>query len=200
MSNWYKKSQLLSSIKDLIDMSIFEEPLMRYMQRMFSEYDPKQLLMFGLKTEDLIKPMVEKVLSLPIDVEYTTNTDQNPYAHFTFENELKIEVFGVNYKKYKNDIAKAGYGRYVDAVVYHELVHAVNYFKKLYDRINYSFADDIKYYKDPEEVRAYFSMMKDFLIGVLGISESQVLRMMNKYTTDIGPKRKEYMEDILKGK
>jgi hypothetical protein len=190
----YKKA----SISELIDESFFIEPLKKYIHRKFPEYNPQQLLMFGLTMDDLMNGIIRRVLSIPVTIEYTSDIRDNPSGNFHTEGEdYGITISNVNLSKFRQDKALAGYSSYVLSVIFHELTHAIDYIKKLYNEVNYNPLEmGEKYYYDPEEMRAYYSMMKDFLEDTLKISPKQVARMMGKYTTDMDKKREEYLKNI----
>jgi hypothetical protein len=196
--NWYKKSKIISAPIPIYE-EIFHEPLKNYIYKTFpKEYNQQQLLMWDLTMDDFVNSIVNKIMEIPINV-YPQENDEKPHGHYNAEENI-IEIFGVDPNKYTKDISKAGYSTYVNAVIFHELVHAVNYFKKLYSEVTY---DPImmgkSYYYNPEEIRAYKAMMKNFLEEYLNLSPHHIQRIMNKYTTDLDSKRKEYLENIYKG-
>ena len=177
----------------------FREPLRIYMQKTFPrEYDQKQLLMFGLSMNNLINVFLNKVLSTKIDYEYTDDEKLMPYGNYDIEKD-EIMIGQVNYIRYSSDRTKK-YATYVDSVIYHELVHVVNYHKKLFNRTTYdALILGDKYYGDPEEVRAYTSQLKDFLVGHIGFSEKQAERIMNAYSTDLSQTRKQWISKYRHG-
>lgn len=172
------------------DLERFREPLRTYMLRMFpKEYDPKQLLMFGLSLNDLIDIFLNKILSIKIKYEYGREGGELPSGNYNNEKD-EIEISGINF--YSHTSYK--YIQYVDSVIYHELIHAVNFHKKLFDKVTY----DIlmlgdTYYSDPEEVRAYTSQIKDFLIGHLGFTRKQAEDVMNRFSSDRSSTREKWI-------
>lgn len=174
------------------DLERFREPLHAYMLKTFpKEYDPKQLLLFNLSLENLIDIFLNKILSIKITIEYDHHRNQNqfPYGTYYFEAD-EIEIGGINF--YRNTSDK--YIQYVDSVIYHELIHAINSHKKLFDKLTYdALVLGDKYYSDPEEIRAYTSQLKDFLIGHLGFSRKQAENMMNIFSSDNSGIRKKWI-------
>jgi hypothetical protein len=172
------------------DLERFREPLRTYMQKTFpKEYDSKQLLMFGLSMNDLIDVFLNKILSIRIRYTYYSE-DTLPYGEYNFKDDT-ITIGGVYHGRYNSS---SKYAAYVDSVIYHELVHAINYHKKLFNKITYdALMMGDKYYGDPEEIRAYTSELKDFLIGHLGFSRKQAEDMMNRYSSDRSETRKKWI-------
>jgi hypothetical protein len=184
-----------------IDNNIFIEPLKKYIKKAFpSEYNDQQMLLFGFTMEDFINPLVDRVLSIPIKIEYTNEPKVNPSGVFNSE-KFEILIENINKSKYFKDKYNAGYSNYVNAVIFHEMVHAINYIKKLYTKVSYdALAMGKEYYHDPEEIRAYRAMMKDFLEEKLGIPKWQIKRMMSKYTTDSYYGRSQLIDEIYENK
>jgi len=194
--NWYKKSQsAIPFVKE-----IFETPLKNYIYKTFpKEYNQQQLLMWDLTMDDFVSSIVNKILDIPI-LTYPQTDDEKPNAHYDAEKNI-IEVYGIDPAKYEKDIQKAGYNSYVNSVIFHELVHAVNFLKKLYSEVTYNpLSMGKEYYYDPEEIRAYKAMMKTFLEDYLKLSPYHIQRIMNKYTSDTDKKRQEYLKNIYQNK
>lgn len=169
----------------------FRDPLRVYMLKTFpKEYNPQQLLMFGFSLNDLIDIFLNKILSLKVKIEYDReNSGGMPYGNYDLEDN-EIEVGNVNF--YANTSDK--YIQYVDSVIYHELIHAVNHNKKLFNKISYdALMLGDKYYSDPEEIRAYSSQIKDFLMGRLGFSRKQSEEMMNRFSSDSSNTRRNWI-------
>lgn len=199
--NFYKTGQgprdtLFEGVikEDLRDVERFREPLIKYMKSEFrKEYDDRQLLMFDLTMDDLISVFLNKILSIEISFQYSyAPYDELPHGWYNLENNT-ITVAGLDASRYRS-VNGESYRKYIDSVIFHELVHAVNYHKKLFDKITY---DPImmgdKYYGDPEEVRAYKAEIKTFLMGHLGLSRKQAETLMNKYSSDRSEIRKRWM-------
>lgn len=170
---------------------------------MFREYDDKQLMMFGMSTNDLVDAFLNKILSIRIYYGYeqgglpTGTYHGDPQYHHVPGKPHEgshdyIEIEGIDARKYNRSVQ---YQRYTDSVIYHELVHAVNFHKKLWDEVTYTSLDvpSEKYYSDPEEVRAYRSQIRDFLVGHLGLSRGQAEKLMAKYSTDQSKHRVAWM-------
>lgn len=175
------------------DIERFREPLLHYIKKSFpKEYNPQQLLMFDLSVDELINVFLNKILSINIEYSflYPYNIDSMPSGVFDGEkNEIRID--NINKKKYEKSIQ---YASYVDSVIFHELIHAVNFYKKLWDKVGYDalmMKDD--YYGHPEEIRAYSAQLKDFLISHLGFSRKQAENMMNRYSSDKSDTRKKWI-------
>jgi len=192
--NWlFKISQ---TRYDIFDLEYFRQPLYQYVQRNFLEYNKDQSLLFGLSQEDLMKSLVDMVLHIPFYIDYTDDPREQPSGVFT-PSSWSIQINGINKKKYLSDRYRAGYSSYVDSVVYHELVHALNFVKKLWDKVSYDhFSLGKDYYGDPEEIRAYNAQMRDFLSDFIQIKPHQVRRLMNTYTNDRDPDRKNWISYI----
>ena len=184
------KSLLLENLSN--DLERFREPLQKYMQKTFPrEYDSQQLLMFGLSMSNLIDVFLNKILSIKINYEYTNEFNSMP--HGSYNEDDTITIGQIDYHRY-NAVNGQKYAAYVDSVIYHELVHAINYHKKLFNKVTYdALMLGDKYYGDPEEIRAYTSELKDFLIGHLGFSRKQAEDMMNRYSTDRSETKKKWI-------
>lgn len=199
--NFYKTGQgprdtLFEGVikEDLRDVERFRQPLIKYMKSEFKkEYDDRQLLMFGLTMDDLINVFLNKILSIEINFQYSyAPHDELPHGWYNLENNT-ITVAGIDARKY-HSVNGESYRRYIDGVIFHELVHAVNYHKKLFDKITYdSIMMGDKYYSDPEEVRAYKAEIKTFLMDYLGLSRKQAENLMNKYSSDRSEIRRRWM-------
>lgn len=178
------------------DLERFREPLRVYMAKTFPrEYDPKQLLMFSLTMEDLIDVFLNRILSLKVHYNFTHHGEDGrmPYAHFELDTN-DVVVNDIDYHRAAS-VNGHSYASYVDSVIYHELVHAVNYIKNLYDKVSYDvLMMGDKYYSDPEEIRAYSSQLKDYLVNHLGFSRKQAENMMNRYTTDKSSSREKWVK------
>jgi hypothetical protein len=194
------QSMTSTGIEDILPSgdlgAFFAPPLKSYLQRVFGkEYDERQTLMFGLSLDDFLDSVVDKVLGLPIEVTWTKDPKQNPHGNFDHE-EMIIHLDDVDKKRLQKH---SGYETYVLGVVYHEMVHVIDYIKNLYREVSY---DPLmlgeKYYKDPEEARAYQAMMLDFFEKHIGIRPSKVRSMMDRYTTDTDRKRAEWLEEVRK--
>ena len=179
---------------DLLNIEKFRKPLKLYIQNKFSGYANKQMLMFGLTHDDLIDGIMKKVLQIKVDFEYTYDPKDNPTGVYDAERH-EIIISSINPKKYEKT---TGYEGYVDSVVFHELVHAVDYIKKLYDKVTYNGMEaGAQYYLDPEEMRAYQAQIKYFLQGFLGLSPRKSMSLMQRYTTDRDTKRGEYLKYVV---
>lgn len=181
----------------------FREPLSTYLKQMFREYDDKQLMMFGMSTNDLVDAFLNKILSIRIYYGYeqgglpTGTYHGDPQYHHVPGKPHEgshdyIEIEGIDPRKYNRSVQ---YQRYTDSVIYHELIHAVNFHKKLWDEVTYTSLDvpSEKYYSDPEEIRAYRSQIRDFLVGHLKLTRAQAEKMMAKYSTDQSKHRVAWM-------
>jgi hypothetical protein len=192
---WYQTSQLRCEAMGLYDKELFRHPLRSHLLRNFKEYDARQTLLFNLTMEDLVESIVDRVLRIPIHFEKSEWTGTHkPSGEFDAET-MSINICGVDYRRYDKDRSTAGYSSYLDAVIFHELVHAVNYLKGLWKQVAYNpFDMGKKYYGDPEEARAYRAMQVDFLQRHLGLRPEQVARLVNRYTTDPSDVRRQYLE------
>jgi hypothetical protein len=177
------------------------QALGKYILTQFSkEFDPNQKLLFGLTLQDLYEPLLDRVLSIPVKLETTDDPKENPSGECDMAKNV-ILISGVNYKRLSEDKSRAGYTAYLQSVIFHEYVHALNYIKKLWEEITYdALVLGKNYYSDPEEIRAYRGQMNNFLKETLRLSDYQVKRLMNKYTSDIDRNRKEYLDNIQTGK
>jgi len=185
-----------------INKTIFIEPLRKYIKKKISsEYNEQQMLLFGFAMDDFINPLINRIMSIPIEIiDYTNDPKQNPSGSFSHQ-DFKIYIENVNESKYFKDQYRAGYANYVNGVIFHEMVHAVDYIKKLYDSVSYNALEmGKKYYHDPEEIRAYRAMMKDFLEDELKIPAWRVRKMMAKYTTDLDAGRSQWLQEIQESK
>jgi len=171
------------------DLERFREPLKMYVKRQFyKEYNDQQMLLFGLTMDELIDSFLDKILSLKVNYSYSTS--ELPRGHYD-ANADEIDVEGIDQKKYWT---QSNYSSYMDSVIYHELVHAVDYHKKMWNKVAYDILElGDKYYGDPEEIRAYSAQMRIFLIDFIGLKPDQAERMMNKYSTDQSDTRKKWM-------
>ena len=118
------------------------------------------------------------------------NKNSNPYGIYDgIDNEIHIE--NVNNKRLETSIK---YNQYVDSLIFHELIHAVNFHKKLWKKVTYDpMMMGEPYYSNSEEIRAYKAQIKNFLIGHLGLSRNQTENMMNKYSSDQSDTRKKWI-------
>lgn len=179
------KSLLLESIFDLED---YRTALYKYMDEEFpKEFDPRQQLMFGLTMDDLKKAMVDKVLN--------TRIIYNPYerdaAHGEYVGAINQIYIDYNDKKYDKNFS---YKTYVDSILFHELTHALNFHKKLWDDVTYdALMLGKSYYTDPEETRAYRAEIRNYLVQHLGMSRKKAEALMNRYTSDPSIHRKEWI-------
>jgi hypothetical protein len=166
----------------------FRIPLSNYLSNQFKEYDENQLLMFGLTTDELKDAFLDKILNIDIYFEFGEKT--NPVGQYNSRDNI-ITIDDVDrtwYRKSEN------YRKYTDSVIFHELIHAINYHKKLWNSVTYDgLIFDDRYYGDLEEIRAYKSQIRDFLVAHLELSRKQAESMMNKYSTDFSEYRKKWM-------
>ena len=195
---WFSKNVKTADFGAWNTPELLRGPLVDYIQKHFRRFDPRQMLMFGLTNEELVGAIVDKIMEIPIEFEYTTGPE-NPSGTFHAE-EWKIDINGMNLQKYKRDRAKGGYQAYVDSAIFHEMVHAVDWLLGAFENIGYdSEVMGAKYYSDPEEARAYTAQMRTFLVDFLGIPPKRVSRMMAKWTTDKeSPARKTWLDAYLK--
>ena len=54
----------------MLNPDTYEILLIEYIKQKFSEFNPKQLLMFGLNTDELAQSISTKVINIPINIEY----------------------------------------------------------------------------------------------------------------------------------
>jgi len=177
------------------------EPLRRYIARQFPEYNPQQLLLFGLSMEGLQDRLLDQVMEIPVDVEWTSEWPAAPNGHFYDQGLMgkpAIFIQGIHRQRYENDRAAGGYAAYTDGCIFHEMVHAVDWLKGLFTEVAYNPMEmGVRYYSDPEEVRAYGAQMR-YLCDFLGIPKGRVLQLMERYTTDPSDARREWMPHALK--
>jgi len=175
--------KLKSLIKEYFNnINQYRIPLKRYIKNMFkTEYNDEQLLLFNLTTDELIQSFLDKILSIKIS--YEVDYENNPHGMYDGEtNEITINY---NPNKYDRYSRYPRYHNYVDSVLFHELIHAINYHKKLWDKVTYDgLIFDDSYYGNEEEIRAYTSQIQIFLIQTLGMSKNKAIQLMTKYTTD----------------
>ena len=200
-SNWQHKCGSHAKYSFIDNTERFRIPMQRYLQHHFPEHSTKQQLLFDLSHEELMDAVINRILILPINVSYTNEWPAKPTGEFSFSegwNNAHIDIDNVNSIRYHTDIATAGYSAYVDAVIFHELIHAINYWKELYDQVQYdafTLGDD--YYGDPEEQRAYQGMI-EFLSPF--ISSGKIQQLLKRYTTDTSPERDKWMSALQSGK
>lgn len=197
--NWYKKAQLKQK---WFSIDMFKEPLRKYIYQTFQkEYNKQQTLLPGFSMDNLVNELVNKILQTPIDFDFKLpNEEGTPHAQYDYPNN-KIEVFNVDIVRYNKDKSKTGYATYINSMIFHELIHAVNYIKKLYENITYNpYMLGKDYYLDPEEIRAYRAMMVTFLHDHLGLAPSSIFKIMNKYTTAPDKDREKYLKQIYENK
>jgi hypothetical protein len=149
--------------------------------------------------DELIDTFLDKILSIRIYYVYTDDPDLKPYGHYHLGNSEKESITVGQLNKFKlhagyHNESTIRYRQYVDSVIFHELIHAVNFHKKLFDKVNYdALMMGEKYYTDPEEMRAYKAQMVDFLMNYMGFNRKQAENMMNKYTSDPSDERKKWV-------
>jgi len=177
-------------LKSLLNESIFNledyrEVLYDYMSDEFlKEFDPRQQLMFGLTINDLKKALVDKVLNTKI--EFGLGSDK---PHGSYDAEADTIYVYYDPKKYDR---YPRYTDYIDSIIFHELVHALNFRKKLWSSVSYdTLMLGKSYYNDPEEIRAYRAEIRNYLVKFLGMSRKKAEALMNKYTSDSSSHRKD---------
>ena len=179
----------------MLEMEWYRQPLRMHLERNYPQYDRRQQLLFGLSMNDLMDLVINRVLSVPVELEFSA--DQKPFGEFDAET-MKIMVGGVNLKRYTADAAKAGYAAYVQGVIYHELVHAADFLMGLWKEATY---DHLMlgeaYYLDPAEKSAYTSQMSVFLRDYLRLPPHQVQRMMDFYSSDQSQSRRQILPQYL---
>lgn len=185
MTNMVKLGQGIA----LFCPELYRPILYNYIQNHFSEYNPQQILMFGIDMDELVESFVDKILSIPIEIEWTDDPREMPHGTFHVEKDrLSIIIGGVNHKKY-NSPKNSKYINYVDSVLFHELIHATNYLFKPWDEVSYTEPEGPDYYGDEQEQKAYSAQMKDFL----GLSKKRTTDLMNQFTYDKSHTRQEWM-------
>jgi len=190
--NWLQK---LAYVGALSNTEWLREPVRQYIEQKFSEYSPNQLLMFGLTHDELIEPILKKILSIDVKIYPSQGGFPGPKPSGAFRaDEWDIILEGIDQRKYDRG---GRYADYVDSVLYHELVHAVNYVMGLFKEVTYdamTLGDD--YYGDPEEQRAYKAQMRIFLMNTVGLSEAQARRLMNEYSSDFSETRRNWVSAL----
>jgi hypothetical protein len=148
--------------------------------------------------------ILEKVFAIPVRVnEAMPYEEAKPSGVFHVEDNgsMEIEINGIDPRRFERDRAHAGYTSYVNGVLYHEFVHAVDYleglFSKYYNERKASgelFGEE--YYRHPVESQAYYSMMADFFERFLKIPKSRMINMMQRYTTEPDRQRPQWLRNI----
>jgi len=196
-------------VESLFNVEDYRPALDDYISNMFQkEYDERQLLMFGITIEELKNRFLDNILRIPVKHE---ESEGNPYGSYHAEEDQPYGIYnakrdqisvGFDLRKYYR---YPRYQQYVDSTLFHEFIHAINFRKKLWDKVSYEWwGMDNKYYGDPEEQRAYGGEIKYYMVRYLGFSRREAEKLMDKYTTDVGSKsRKEWMPkyyDLMKEK
>jgi hypothetical protein len=189
--NWFKKAQITEFG---IETEWFREPLRAYIKRMFIPKGQPALLPEALY--ELIESVLNKVIDMPVNIEYTDDPTYNPSGTF-HSDTMSIDIESVNPERIRKDSARGGYTSYVNSVLFHEMIHAVDYIYEVWKEVDYNgIMLDEQYYGHPAERRAYYAMMVDFLENFLGIPKHRVMGMMSKFTTETNPNRGKWMEQI----
>jgi len=173
--------------ENLDDVEDYRKALYDYMDEQFpKEFDPRQQLMFGLTMDDLKKAMVDKVLATPIR---SYHTEDAPHGVFSAkDNEIEL------YFDFNKQNSNPRYDAYVRSMLFHEFVHALNFAKKLWDRVTYdALMMGKSYYSDPEEKRAYRAQIRNYLARYLGLGRKKAETLMNRFSSDQSQDRKDWI-------